>query len=102
MRSSHDRRAAASRNWIGATILIGLALLTLLLVMSPDVGGKKPKKKKNQKDIALVGTGDWAIGFKDDFEGRSELGDGYIHKVVNQPGFTVNNGVLTARQMKPR
>lgn len=45
--------------------------------------------------------GSWKVVFKDDFEGRSELGKDYVRKAQSKEGWNIRDGVMVAKQNRP-
>lgn len=44
---------------------------------------------------------EWQVVFKDDFDGRKELGEGFERKDSSIAGWSVDDGVMSARQNRP-
>ena len=59
-----------------------------------DVPARAPKKKIKKKPAGAVGSPTWTVAFKDDFEGRNEVGKDYVIKSGKEDAWAVSNGVL--------
>ncbi|WP_145415796.1 sulfatase-like hydrolase/transferase [Planctomycetes bacterium K23_9] len=68
--------------------------------------GRKPKAsasgKVNKRTTAAsaVGSQQWTLAFKDDYEGRTEFGDRYITGRGHEAGWAVVDGVLVGKQIR--
>lgn len=83
--------------WIVSASALILAGQSVSAQQAPPIGlaGRSEQAASGEEKII------WEVVFRDDFEGRSELGEEYAMKEQSQGGWKLENGVMVAKQNRP-